>query len=290
MLGQRIVTAIVLLALLVPALLANSSIPFAAFTLLMIAAAGWEWARLNDHPGGPAWMLGAAVGILAAAGWLWPLMAGAQADADLSPAPWTRPVIAAVALAGLALGPWSLFRGVVAWSRVSSRLRMTLGLLMLVVAWWSLTWAKLQGVAFILSTFCIVWVADVAAYAGGRTWGRRKLAVSISPGKTWEGAMTAGFAVLSMGVVWVLFDQRGALEGGQLSVFSVLQRRWGWVGMLVLLTLLVAMSIVGDLVESLVKRAAGAKDSSQLLPGHGGVLDRIDALLPVFPLAVSLAV
>jgi phosphatidate cytidylyltransferase len=288
MLGLRIVTAIVLLVLLVPALLADNPIPFAAFTLLMIAAAGWEWARLNQHPGPMAWIVGGLVGVLSAAGWLLP--SSDSWMAHLAPADFTRPVIAAVALAWLVLSPWGLSRGVSAWNRLAPSFRLALGVVILVVAWWSLTWAKLQGVAFILSTFCIVWVADVAAYAGGRTWGRRKLAVTISPGKTWEGAATAACAVLLMAVVWVLTDQQMGLEPGHLSVFSVLQRRWGWVGMLALLAILVAMSIVGDLVESLVKRAAGAKDSSQLLPGHGGVLDRIDALLPVFPLAVSLAV
>jgi len=288
MLGQRIVTAIVLLALLVPALLATNPIPFAVFTLLMIAAAGWEWARLNQHSGAVSWIVGALVAVLSAAGWLRP--SSEVWSAHLAPADFTRPLIAAVALAWLVLGPWGLSCGVQAWGRVAARVRLAMGVVMLVAAWWSLTWAKLQGVAFILSTFCIVWVADVAAYAGGRTWGRRKLAVSISPGKTWEGAATAACAVLLMAVTWVLTDQQMGLESGQLSVFSVLQRRWGWAGMLALLTILVAMSIVGDLVESLVKRSAGAKDSSQLLPGHGGVLDRIDALLPVFPLAVSLAV
>ena len=146
--------------------------------------------------------------------------------------------------------------------------------------------AKAQGVMFLLSVFMLVWVADMAAYAGGRTWGRRKLAVSISPGKSWEGVYTGMVAVVSMAVLWVLLEPADATSH---SLYARLCARFGWGVLLLAGVYLSMLSVMGDLLESLVKRAAGMKDSSNLLPGHGGVLDRIDALLPVFPAALALA-
>jgi phosphatidate cytidylyltransferase len=151
-------------------------------------------------------------------------------------------------------------------------------------AWMALVAAHAQGVAFVLSILCLVWMADIAAYFGGHAFGRRKLAPSISPGKSWEGVWSGMGAVLVLAWAWVSLIG----EAGSPSLFSVLFDRFGWMWGSVMLLLLSGVSVVGDLFESLVKRAAGAKDSSRLLPGHGGVLDRIDALLPVFPLALAL--
>jgi len=131
----------------------------------------------------------------------------------------------------------------------------------------------------------LVWMADIAAYFSGRTWGRRKLAVAISPGKSWEGVWGGMVGVLLMAFAWVWVDTQWAMDSP--SLFTQLHAR-GWPFMVLATVFLVAMSVVGDLVESLVKRSAGMKDSSQLLPGHGGVLDRVDALLPTLPLALML--
>jgi phosphatidate cytidylyltransferase len=129
-------------------------------------------------------------------------------------------------------------------------------------------------------------MADVAAYFCGRAFGRRKLALHISPGKSWEGVWGGMVGVLLLAAVWLLLDQQ--MDWGSLSLYSRLQSR-SVILLVVGVLFLVAMSVVGDLVESLVKRSAGMKDSSQLLPGHGGVLDRVDALLPTLPLALMLA-
>ena len=129
-------------------------------------------------------------------------------------------------------------------------------------------------------------MADVAAYFGGRTWGRRKLALSISPGKSWEGVWSGMAGVLLLAALWIWIDGRFGVDGP--SLYSRLWQAWGWPGMTVALLALSGLSVVGDLIESLVKRAAGAKDSSRLLPGHGGVLDRVDALLPVVPAAMAI--
>jgi phosphatidate cytidylyltransferase len=121
-----------------------------------------------------------------------------------------------------------------------------------------------------LAVMALVWVADIAAFFSGRAFGRHKLAPSISPGKTWEGVAGAMAGVLVYG-----FAVAPTLPAVQNLDRLVL------VGCLLLLT---ALSIVGDLFESLAKRQAGVKDSSQLLPGHGGILDRIDSQLSTLPL------
>jgi len=135
--------------------------------------------------------------------------------------------------------------------------------------------------------FCLVWAADIAAYFGGKAFGKRKLAPAISPGKSWEGVWSGMTGVLVLSAGWIAMDRSWAVDSA--SLYTRLDERYGVIGLMLVLIFLAAMSVVGDLVESLVKRSAGAKDSSGLLPGHGGVLDRIDALLPVLPLALAMS-
>lgn len=278
MLRQRVITAIVLLALLIPALLSPAPWPFTLFTLVLITAAGWEWARLN---GGPAlgrwwgWLFGAVVGGACVLVWR------GVGDGPLPGGFWA---FCAVAWGGLLL--WSLRQGVDGWPRAPLALRLMLGALGLGCAWLAMVQSRAMGLSMLLSIFVVVWVADVAAYFGGKTWGRHRLAPRISPGKTWEGALSGALAVAGLGGAWMGAVSLWPALGG--SLFDSLFQRLGGLGAVVALAVLVAASVLGDLFESLVKRAAGAKDSSGLLPGHGGVLDRIDALLPVFPLAMAL--
>lgn len=275
MLQQRILTAIVLLAILLPAVAATSPWPFGIVTVVLIAAAGWEWARLNQVTGAAAGMFGAAVAVGAVLAWRLGVVAHPPAGL------WTAGLL--VWVLG---GAQALRAGVPGWGRGPVVLRMVAGLLMLWLAWLAIAVAWTRGLNFLLSVFCLVWVADVAAYFGGRAFGRRKLAPAISPGKSWEGVYTGMAGVLLLALGWILLDRYA--QPASLSLYSLLLQRWGVVGLVVSGLFLAAMSVVGDLFESLVKRSAGAKDSSQLLPGHGGVLDRIDALLPVCPLALAL--
>jgi phosphatidate cytidylyltransferase len=274
-LGQRIVTAIVLLALLVPALLAANPWPFALLTLAMIAAAGWEWGRLNGAGGALALALGALVTLVCGA-----LLASGRVG-DAPRALWWIALVVWVA------GGAALLRLLPAgWAGLPKALRIAMGPLLLCTAWLALAEAKAIGINFILSVMALVWMADIAAYFGGRAFGRRKLAPQISPGKSWEGVASGMAGVLLLAAGWIAFDRHFAVDSS--SVYTRLHERGGVVGVAVASTGLAAMSVVGDLVESLVKRAAGAKDSSRLLPGHGGVVDRVDALLPVMPLALAL--
>ncbi len=276
MLKQRIITALVLLAVLLPALFASSPWPFAALTLVMIAAAGWEWARLNAAPGAAALVYGA--GIAAACGvTLWAL-------GMTAPPAWCWWVAALVWVLG---GAYALRGGPAAWPHTPRLIRLLLGAVALWAAWLAMAQAKTLGINFLLSIFCLVWVADIAAYFGGKTFGRRKLAPAISPGKSWEGVWSGMAGVLLLALAWAYGIDRH-LQVDSPSLYFLLLKQGGFVGVLSLL-FLSAMSVVGDLFESLIKRAAGAKDSSGLLPGHGGVLDRVDALLPVFPLALALS-
>lgn len=277
MLRTRVITAVLLMAVLLPALFAPSPVPFVLFTLLAISLAGWEWGRLN----GLSARAGAvACGVLLAAacalgGWRLPLAAG--------PAwPWWLAVALWIGIALVVLR-----RGPAGWPTVPALVRLGSGLALLWLAWWALAVARVNGINFLLSTLCIVWAADIAAYFGGRAFGKRKLAPSISPGKSWAGVYSGMLGVLVLAGLWLAADSRWNFDS--LSLFSALYARLGAVGLLLSCLALAGLSVVGDLFESLVKRAAGAKDSSALLPGHGGVLDRIDALLPVLPAAMALA-
>lgn len=276
MLGQRVVTAIVLLALLLPSLWAVSPWPFALLTLLLVSAGAWEWARLNGVAAVAA--VGPAA-LLAVAG-LWAVHTG---GASQIPAPvwWGS------ASGWLVIGALALSAGPRAWLHWPAVLRLALGLVALWVAWLALTQARSLGVNFLMSVLCLVWAADIGAYAAGRAFGRRKLAPTISPGKSWEGVAGGVLSVLALAALWVLvLDRHWPVDSA--SLYTRLVAQFGWLGLLPLALLLAAFSVVGDLFESLVKRAAGAKDSSRLLPGHGGVLDRVDALLPVLPLAMAM--
>ena len=275
MLGQRIVTAVVLVLLLLGTLAAASPWPFALLTLVLIAAAGWEWGRLNQAGAALAWAMGAAVGLAGAAA----LLVGWKQDAP--EALWW-----VVALLWVVAGGLALKSGPALWPRLPKEVRWVVGLVTLWAAWLALAHARAVGINFLLSVLALVWMADVAAYFGGRALGRRKLAPSISPGKSWEGVWSGMVGVLALAALWIAIDERFAVDAP--SLFTRLWQHLGGVGMVLALLALSGLSVVGDLVESLVKRAAGAKDSSRLLPGHGGVLDRVDALLPVLPAAMAL--
>ncbi len=275
MLRQRIITALVLVALLLGALTLNSAWPFAVLTLALIAAAGWEWARLNQAGDKLALAMGAVVAVAGAAA----LFGGWK---DQAPAPlWWL-----VAALWVVAGAIALRSGPAAWPQLPRAARWVLGLVMLWAAWLAIAHARAIGINFLLSVLCLVWMADVAAYFGGRALGRRKLALSISPGKSWEGVWSGMVGVLLLSALWIWIDGRFNVDGP--SLYARLWQAFGLLGMTVALLALCGLSVVGDLIESLVKRAAGAKDSSQLLPGHGGVLDRVDALLPVVPAAMAL--
>lgn len=277
MLKQRIVTAVILLLILLPALFHSDAIYWRLVTLALIAAAAWEWGRLNGLGPFGAW-LGAFVCFVACVmAWDLGLLASRM------PLLWIAAGGAWV-LAGAAL----LKAGVTCWAKLPRALRLGAGWLSLWLTWLAVVQARDVGIAFLLSILVLVWMADIAAYFAGKTWGGRfsavKLAPAISPGKSWEGVWGGMVGVVLLALVWLALERNGVLSPP--SLYGHLQTHGGWGLLLLAVLFLAAMSVVGDLVESLVKRSAGAKDSSHLLPGHGGVLDRVDALLPTLPLAM----
>lgn len=276
MLRQRVITALVLLAILLPALFYPSPVPFSVLALAFMAAAAWEWARLNGcgAPGALAW--GAACAALCAGTWL---TLGVDA---VPPVSWW--LAGAVWVLG---GAWVLHRGVGGWAQWPRAARLVLGVAVLWWAWLAVAQARVLGINFLLSVLVLVWTADIGAYFAGRAFGGqlvpRKLAPTISPGKSWEGVFGGMAGVLLVGALWLWADRAWAAQTPSLYTRLWQSGALAWGASLVFLA---AMSVVGDLVESLVKRSAGIKDSSALLPGHGGVLDRVDALLPTLPLAL----
>jgi phosphatidate cytidylyltransferase len=278
MLKQRIITAIALLLVLLPALFYPSPEPFCAIALVLIAAGGWEWAKLNDVHGWRAWLAGAVTLLSCALAWWFGLLMRSL------PMLWVL-----VGAFWVMAGAWLLREGVPVWRRIPQGLRLVIGLLLLCLAWLAMAQARVIGVNFLLSILVLVWVADIFAYFSGRAFGMRftsrKLAPGISPGKSWEGVWGGMAGVLVLALVWRWADV--TQQATVLSFYSQLYVNGWWV-LLLAAVFMTAMSVVGDLVESLIKRSAGAKDSSGLLPGHGGVLDRVDALLPTLPLAMML--
>jgi phosphatidate cytidylyltransferase len=187
-------------------------------------------------------------------------------------APQHIPILLGISVAFwiLAVPLWFRFKWTLAGNDFFGYL---LGALVILPTWAAMVALHAVSTWLMLAAMALVWVADVSAYFAGRTFGRHKLAPTISPGKTWEGVAGAVVGVLIYGGSVFTFTPLA----GSLPLATPL--------LVLLLMLLTAVSVMGDLFESLLKRQAGIKDSSNLLPGHGGVLDRIDALTSTLPLA-----
>lgn len=278
MLKQRVITALVLLAILLPALFYKSPEPFVVVALVLIAAGAWEWGRLSGLG-----QMGAVVSALAC---LLACVATWAAGGLTLP---LKGLWIAAGSAWVLLGAWLLRAGVPGWPRIPRVVRLVGGLVALWLAWLAVAQARVTGINFLLSVLLLVWVADIFAYFAGRAFGlkftRSKLAPSISPGKSWEGVWGGMAGVVVLAFAWVAAD--ASLQAAVPGLYTRLAVSGTWL-MLLAALFMAAMSVVGDLVESLIKRSVGVKDSSGLLPGHGGVLDRVDALLPTLPLAMML--
>ena len=258
MLVTRILTATALLAAFLAALFYLDPKQFSAAVAVVVAIAAHEWSALagTGKTGGLAY---AGASVLAyglflllpqsARGLMW----GALAF-------W------------MVVVPWRLARG-----RAPAPLLWTLAAGLVVIVPAGIAMASLPR-DLLLLFLGLVWTADTAAYFVGRAFGRHKLAPSISPGKTWEGVAGAAAGCVIYAIIWASFDRelRAHVQG-------VI-----WVPFLTGVLLLCALSVVGDLFESALKRQAGAKDSGNLLPGHGGVLDRIDSATAALPGALLL--
>ena len=271
MLKTRVITALVLMAVLLPIMYSGSSMAFAVVATLFFGAAMWENQRLFKKP--------AALGMAL----IWSAL---FLYISLSSISLSRPAFPALFAAGvlfwcLRLIP-SLAFGLPALTSFSSGMLSGIYGVCVFACFVAMMALFTHSPLFLFSAMAIVWIADIGAYFSGKAFGKRKLAPTISPGKSWEGAIGGWIAVLIFGAgstfIASLHD----------TVPTKILMEIGWLGFVAVMSLLVAASVVGDLFESLLKRRAEMKDSSALLPGHGGVLDRVDALIPVLPLVALL--
>jgi phosphatidate cytidylyltransferase len=267
MLRSRVITAVIMLALLLAALFLLPLLGWSLLVVAMVMQGTSEWARLSGLQGRAAQLYwGVTLLLMLCLLWL---------DMGLEAGATNYPHLAAYLVSAIL---WLIV--VPAW--LMSGVKVTHKGLMMLVGWMvivptGLAMIDLRAWApspwMLLFVMGIVWVADSAAYFAGRKYGKTKLAPSISPGKTWEGVAGAIFGVsLYVALVWTFSEEFSRLQ----ILPAMMLTAWWWV----------VLAVMGDLFESAIKRQAGVKDSGALLPGHGGLLDRIDALTSTLPLAM----
>lgn len=265
MLRSRIITGAILLVLFLAALFGLPPLGWAIMVVMMVMQGTAEWARLAKLPSRSAiiyWWLTLAM-----------MLAMVWFDTTQPAAVHVFPHLLAYALSALLwliVVPTWLISG---WQAREPLLVALIGWVVLIPTGLAMMDLRAINPWLLLAVMGLVWVADIAAYFVGRKFGRTKLAPSISPGKTWEGVIGAllGAALYVPLVAWL--SGIGAAVYANLPALTLVA--WLWVG----------LAVIGDLFESAIKRQAGVKDSGTLLPGHGGLLDRIDALTPTLPLA-----
>lgn len=270
MLRQRIFTAVVLAAVFLGALLGLPPLGWTMFAGGVLAAGAWEWCGFAR--GGRSARIGYAVGTAAV---------GLALAAVLGLAHGRPGALALIPIYGVAVAFWVV--GAPLWlarrpPRPAAWLVLAVGWVVLIPTFLALVHLRNIGPVTLLVFMMLVWIADIAAYFAGHRYGRVKLAPAISPGKTREGLYGALLATAAFAVVWMLF-----LRVHVPALIRDLPGSLGW--LLLLVAALTLLSVAGDLFESALKRQADLKDSGRLLPGHGGVLDRIDALTAVLPAA-----
>lgn len=271
MLKQRIITAVVLAALFFSALFGLPTFYFAGLALLALMAAVYEWGKLSGLKPGASIAYAGAVFVLGA---VFFQFGGFDRSSGF-------PSRAVFMLCGTAAAFWILVAPVwlkQGWTTRITPLMVVLGAVLILAMWMAMTQLHARSPWLLLATMLVVWIADTAAYFAGRKFGRRKLAPVISPGKSWEGVYGGLVGVGVYAVLLLLLSPLGTdpRVSRPLVVVAAL--------------VLTMVSVVGDLFESWMKRQAGVKDSGNTLPGHGGVLDRIDALVPALPVATLLVV
>ncbi len=267
MLKVRVITAALLLAVFLAALYWLPRAGWIVFVAAVLALAAWEWGGLSGLSAPGRVFYAAAIAAAAA------VAASTRLQAAQTFPEHTWMYIAAAAF-------WLLLAPLWLWKRpafASAPMPLLAGVVSLVPCAAAMSELRTAGPGTLLAVMAVPWVSDIAAYFAGSRFGKHKLAPAISPGKTWEGVYGALAAVTVYAIAWL------AVGGPRPEMLR--EVRFGALWFVILLLALAVAGVVGDLLESQLKRQAGVKDSGTLLPGHGGVLDRIDALLPVLPLA-----
>jgi phosphatidate cytidylyltransferase len=260
MLKTRLITASILIAGFIPALFLSSNTYWALGTLVVSLLALYEWAyliKLNTNQRNAYLLIAALIGVITV------LLIERQGFHVFFLKSLT--VFFATAIFWLLVVPLWLAKK---WLFTNTLAMAALGLMLIAPLWLALICAKGAGPWLLLALLATIWIADSAAYFAGKNFGKRKLAPTISPGKTWEGVAGALIAVTMFGAI--LYFAFGVKS---LAIFPAL-----WI--------VTAFGVIGDLFESMMKRQANIKDSGDLLPGHGGILDRIDGIIPSLPIAI----
>ncbi len=273
MLLTRVITAVAILVVLLGMLFFAPAIAWSLFVLAIALAACWEWSRMAGlaSRGQAAFLV--ASGALGAGFWLLYARAADAAFVSASSAAF----VASAAFWIFAAVPWLAQK-----ARPGPVACAVAGWLVVWPTWFAFVVLRDASPWLLLAIAALVWVADIAAYFAGRRFGTRKLAPAVSPGKTWEGVYgaLAGAALYGIVLSWISHTYS--------TPFSALFAPALGIPVIACMLGLVALSVAGDLFESWMKRGAGLKDSSALLPGHGGILDRIDALTSTLPVAAFL--
>ena len=274
--STRILTALVLIPVTIAALFLLPPRAWGALTLVVVIIASNEWAMLSGYRKQSGLLLVAGT-LLIGACLLFTPWPGFEAGSGW-PEALVVSICGAATLFWVVIAPAWLYFG---W-RIESKIVLALvGALALTATWVAVVQLQARSPALLLALMAIVWIADSAAYFAGRRFGKRKLAPAISPGKTWEGVYGGLIAVAIYALALLPFA-----EGAGYSAPIVAPSAIAWAALALGLA---GLSVVGDLFESQLKRHRGVKDSGKLLPGHGGVLDRIDALMAALPPAALIA-
>lgn len=255
---SRVMTATILLAVFMPALFWAPPGVWAALVSIAMVVAAHEWARLSRFPARVSTTYAVILGLITLALPYLP---------EINQSATRYGLLIMAAVFWILFAPLWLSRR---WRGQGFLLRVTVGVIVLLPTWAALLYLRERSPWILLAVMAVVWIADTAAFFAGRSFGQRKMAPGISPGKTWEGVYGAVFALV--------------LYASAVSAAVVGLRI---IGALVLTMALLYFSVLGDLFESWIKRVAEMKDSGTLLPGHGGVLDRIDALTSALPIAAG---
>jgi phosphatidate cytidylyltransferase len=274
MLATRILTALALAPLVLGALFGLAPSAWALFVLGIVGIGAFEWAALVRWRGPRRSAYAAAT---VAVGLVLLHLPAAGFDRGW-PVRWVAAVCGGAVAFWLLVVPWWLSAR---WPAPVGVAGALVGWVVLLPAWVALVSLQARSPWVALATMAVVWVADTAAYFVGRAFGRRKLAASISPGKSWEGVYGGLAAVAAYALAVLPVARQHGFVGEATVALQVV-----WVALAIGLA---ALSVVGDLFESLLKRHAGVKDSGSILPGHGGILDRTDALLAAMPAAAVAA-
>lgn len=264
MLKQRIITAAILIPIVLYILFFASITTFRLTTLIVVCLAAWEWPTLMGKT--DSFMrLGYVI-----------MLVALMFIAGLLPLPL---LLGVSSLGWLILAYWvvSFPNKQEIWS--SAQRVGVLGIQIILPCWFGLNYLRQlpHAHSFIFILLLLIWGADSSAYFIGRKYGTKKLIPAVSPNKTWQGfyaALLTGFLVAAISIIWL----NGTVAGH-------------WIGFLILGIITTVVSVLGDLTESMIKRVSGVKDSGNILPGHGGIMDRIDSLTaaaPIYALGIML--